>query len=323
MNRLSAVNSQSAEVVKSVAYAAALGTIGYETRARWLLQAINPAATVKTAWAFASRRSGAFDTNVEWFTNAGYSVSACGEQDVEAWAENWTRQVCEPTTRTSVRILVDISCMSRQRLAALIGALIRTASNQPVVVDFMYSLAKWTPPSEVEEPIVSAGAVTPFFSGWSSDPDLPVSAIIGMGYEPGKAVGAYEYLEAMELWAFVPQSEDARYVRDVNRANRTLLARVPFDRQMSYPVNNPFQTFIVLEALVASARQRTRPVLIPFGPKVFALSCLLVASHFREVPVWRISSGQDGVVGDRIPDGSIVGVQAVFSPPVPRATDQA
>jgi hypothetical protein len=202
--------------------------------------------------------------------------------------------------------------MSRLRLAAVIAGLLRASKPSGIIADFVYAVAEWSPPAAEPEPMVTAGAVLPLFAGWSDRPELPTVAIVGLGYEPDKAVGAYEYLEATGVWVFLPYGTDPRYEHAIANANRTLLNQVPNDRRIDYRVDQPVSCFGTLEAVTYGAMTSSRPVLLPFGPKIFTLCALLVACLRRDVPVWRISTGQLGTAMDRVASGKVVGLRAVF-----------
>lgn len=313
MNRLIAVSRLDPEEVSQGQYAAFLATVGYEQRARHACQQLEPQAAMKAAPAFAERHTCDFDENLRWFRGAGYDVRVVKDDKAESWAQGWLAGVAKDA-KNHIRIGVDVSSMSRLRLASIVAAIMWLDNTMRVTVDFVYSLARWSAPSEEPEPIVSAGPVLPFFAGWSTEPDSTVVAVVGLGYEPDKAVGAYEFLEATRLWAFLPTSGDPQYTRDVNRANESLLRRVPATARITYDVNQPLTCFGTLESVVSGAVEYGRPVLLPFGPKIFALSCLLVGCVHRDIPVWRISSGQYGLALDRVASGEIVGLRAVFEP---------
>ena len=128
------------------------------------------------------------------------------------------------------------------------------------------------------------------FAGWSGDPGRPLGLAMGLGYEPGKAVGGSAYLEPKQAWLFIPTGLDRKYDRAVEKANRHLLeAREP-KWSIEYSVTRPIETLAVLDGLAYGQLQEGRVILLPFGPKVFALCCLLVACvHYPEVAVWRVS----------------------------------
>lgn len=295
-------------------YDCILATAGYESRATFAFKTLKVAAQKRTAWGFDERNVLAFHDNVSWFRENGYEVQISNEADVEGWSEHWLSEIANHfRAKEVIKICIDISSLSRRRLASILAALIRVPSGRPFKVDFLYSIAKWNPPSEEVAPIVSANPVLPFFAGFSERLDLPSVAVIGLGYEPDKAVGAFEYLEAADVWVFYPISLEDEYTRDVGRANKSLLPRVRKNQQISYRVDQPLSCFGRLDGLINRLQSRTRPVLLPFGPKVFALCALLVGCHRRETPVWHFSSGQYGDPVDRV-GSKIVGLKATFTP---------
>lgn len=312
MSKIRAVTPWSPQDVSSTQYHACFATIGYEQRARYIAEELRPNALRRIGAAFPERQVLAFRKNYRWFKSAGFEDYFVPESDFEKWSGDMLGEIAK-TAQGELRIALDISSMSRLRLASMIAGLLRLEFNGIITVDFMYSLAAYTPPAPEPEPIVNAGAVLPFFAGWSNRPELPTLAIVGLGYEPDKAVGAYEYLEASGIWAFVPKSIDPRYDRSVHEANSILLHRIPLAQRIAYRVDQPFHCFTTLESVVYGTLTDGRPVLLPFGPKIFTICALLVASLHRDVPVWRISSGQLGDAVDQTADGNIMGIRAVFA----------
>lgn len=286
-----------------------LATVGYEYRANYVSKKLKPKAKRKVACVFPDRHVGAFPRNRDWFVAANFDILSVKDIDIEKSSESFINDLGD---NASQRICVDISSISRLRLAALIAALLRVSRKNQLVVDFIYAVAQWSAPARIPDTMASAGAVLPIFAGWSNRPDLPTVAVIGLGYEPDRAVGAYEYLEATQVWTFCPNSADVRYDRDVGRANKTLLERVPEQHRVQYRVDGPYACFALLEAVVYGLLPGSRPVLLPFGPKIFSLCALLVACVHRQVPVWRLSSGQLGKATSQKPSGQLVGLRAVF-----------
>lgn len=317
MNRILSVQPLAIGMLSERPYDALLATVGYERRARHVSQKFRPEAAKKFACSFADRKVCSFVKNYDWFAANDFTIEEVADSAAEEWATHWLGERCRETRQQDeLSLCVDVSSMSRLRIASLIAAIMRGERPRRVVVDFLYAVAKWSKPVEEPEPIVYAGAVLPFFGGWSSKPELPSVALIGLGYEPDKAVGAYEYLEATRVWSFVPVSDDERYTRDIGRANESLFRRIPQKQQISYEVSQPFTTFGVIESVVYGELTGSRPVLLPFGPKIFALCAMLVACVHRDVPVWRISSGQYGKPVDRVAAGPICGIRVKFGPSV-------
>ena len=123
------------------------------------------------------------------------------------------------------------------------------------------------------------------FAGWTAAPDKPIELVIALGYEKGKAIGAAEYLEPGDTWLFVPTSPEGKYLREVQVQNKELLQERQ-TKQVEYEVLSPVDAYHSLLSLVRGMRSVARPVLLPFGPKIFFGLSLLVAFAIDEAAVW-------------------------------------
>ena len=119
----------------------------------------------------------------------------------------------------------------------------------------------------------------------------PPVLVLGLGYENDKAIGAVEYIEPAAIWAFEPTGHDERYSKAIRQANKTLWDVLPQEKRLLYSVYHPFDCFVSLESLTYGLVRESRPILVPFGPKLFAVCCLLVSFAHPMVSVWRVSSG--------------------------------
>ena len=182
-----------------------------------------------------------------------------------------------------------------------------------MIVHCVYTVAEFIKPPEVQYPIVECGPVTPWFSGWYADPSVPTVAVFGAGYEQDQVIGVLDVLEAADVRVFVPVGPDERYSASVNRANATLWEEVPRAHRMKYSVLDPYQTFIRVESLLYGLSAGKRTVVVPFGPKIFAVCCMLAsASTDPPVPLWRVSTGQGEPARERRPTAHLCGIAAEF-----------
>jgi hypothetical protein len=210
-------------------------------------------------------------------------------------------------------ILIDISSLNRGRIAALIEALMRNPGRHNVTASFCYCPAKFQRPRRALTQNETIGPVNVAFSGMLSDPEMPAEVIVGLGYENGKALGAVEFLQCNDVWTLIPTSREPRFEFEVERVNATLLSQSLGGRVLRYRVEDPVGTFSDLCSLVDAIRERSKPVLLPLGPKVFALICFLVGYRYPDVSVWRASQGSFEVPSSRIAQGHVVGVRTRFS----------
>ncbi|HEY1394539.1 hypothetical protein [Roseateles sp.] len=195
-------------------------------------------------------------------------------------------------------ILIDVSCMSRSQMGYVMAKIKSIAIDiLPAKVRLLYCLAKFVPPPE--QRISYNRRVAPVhqaFSGWTTSPGLPLEVIVSLGYERGKAAGAVEYLEPSGRWVFVPRSPEENYLKHVEIHNKELLGDRNKKFRIDYDVLDPVATYYSLLSLTKGLAQSSRPVLLPFGPKLFFALSLLVAACVEEAAVWHVDADEDATL---------------------------
>jgi hypothetical protein len=290
-------------------YDLAIATVGYEERARHIFSVLRPSAIIRNACGFSSQRVFEYESNALWFEADRFNVAHLADNDYDEWIQDALNRI--ETAGRPMKVLIDISSTTRVRMAKLLVAL-RSFARVPVRATFVYSLASFTHPPTENRPNSHVGPVTPEFAGWWEEPDRALVAVVGLGYEQDKALGAVEHLQAAEIWTFTPVSEVSQYSPALLEANRTLLESVPSHHQMNYRVQDPFDCFAKLESLIFGLSQYKNPVLLPFGPKLFSLISLLVALQYPGLPVWRVSAEHREEPVNRKASGYVYGLEAEF-----------
>jgi hypothetical protein len=300
---------------KSVQYDLFLAALGYEERARYVAGLVGTVSKSRIAIGFSEQREHAYEANFKWFEDNEFEIAIIDDDGFREKVGDSFRKAALQREAETLRVLIDISSLSRFRLATIVDLLLTEIINISVSVTFVYSLATYNPPSITR---VSNSHVGPVlrsnFAGWWVEPDRGITAIVGLGYEPDKALGAVEHLQAADIWTFTPKSSIARYSKALGTANGSLLASVPISHQVTYSVQSPFNLFVTLESLVYGVMQQQNPVLLPFGPKLFALCCLLVASVHTSVAVWRVSAQALEPAINRKASGHVYGLLVSFGP---------
>jgi hypothetical protein len=285
------VHPTSLEQVQSTAFDALIASIGFENRARFFCENHRIHATKKIAYAFTDRNAIGFEKNVSFFDSNRFIVDSLESNEFSIRLYQELDSVSS-VNDGELRMCVDISSMSRSRMANVVEVALMCASKRTVIVDFVYCVATYSSPPNEPTFIETAGPVTPFFAGWTTRPEAPTCAIFGVGYEPDRVIGAIEYLEPGPIRAFVPVGTDPRFLEAVLAVNQPLWDEISKEHQTFYRISEPFNTFVHLESLLYSVKQEYRPILVPFGPKIFTIECLLAAvSHYPSVAVWRVSGG--------------------------------
>ena len=286
--------------------------LGYERRARNCAETILAGnAAQRLALAFTDRHLLSFDDNYEYFSKAGYQILEVDDREllgalrreIGCFADKAQNQ-----RKGHIDVRVDVSSFSRLRLAIIVQVLAEQTSRLRVNVEFCYSLAAFEKWERHDEVITTCGPVTRYFAGWPLDASTPVALIVGLGYEDDRAIGIMEYLAADPRLALilVPAGRDGRYDRAVTRANIDLFRYVGKDRVIRYSVGDPESQFDLLESLLYGLQGTFRAVLVPFGPKIFAVATLLAATAHDWAGVWRVSPGTAELPVQRVPSGEVV-----------------
>jgi hypothetical protein len=275
-------------------YDAALFSLGYEPRCRAIPANVGH-VDQRVVASFTDRvREPSFEDNRAWYQQNGHKIVEVDGHAYREWVHSWLAEVTshDASGREAMRVLIDISSMTRLRIAAVVEALNELQSPVAVRVDFLYAPELYHEPPPPADATLSIGPVSPYFAGWSTELDRPLIAVIGLGFEPDKAAGAVEFLEPEHALACSPLGPDPRFREKLEESNSPLWSE-RVTRGFDYPLSDPYRGFVRLESRVQSLLRSARPLLVPLGPKIFALACLLVAAlHEPAVPVWRVSSGE-------------------------------
>jgi len=299
-------------------YDAVIAALGYEKRARRISEKLADRTEAKVAIAFSDHTDrDDYKENERFFESADFAIERLGQLKISGWMKSWLAALAENSDRP-LSLAIDVSSLSRVRIARLLAPLTAHKLDSPVSVDFLYTPAGYEPAGVEPEITEVNGPVTEWFSGWAPNPRRAVVAFVGLGYEPDRATGAIEHIEPGFIWAFTPGGEDARYDDAMHEANKWLFEDLQEmeDRILGYEVNDPFACYATLEGLVFDELLRgRRPVLVPMGPKIFALVSMLVALRHRPWPaVWRLSPGDYAAALPRDSGGKLVGIRVVFPP---------
>lgn len=155
----------------------------------------------------------------------------------------------------------------RPRRRAAVVAFLSRFVGRPLLVHFLYSPAKFSAPPATVPPQTYSGPASPDYAGWTLDPALPLAAVIGVGYELGRAVGILEYLEPAVAWLFSPRRFNEAYDKALARVSADLYLMVPDQQQVSYDVRDILDCFERLESLVYGVKSRAECSYAPLAPR--------------------------------------------------------
>lgn len=275
--------------------------LGFESRCTNVAKMLASQSHVKTALAFTDRNTLSFPKNEAIFSDLGFETIS--------WMDRFSDQTIAwrlPDPPQPIQVAVDVTSMTRKMAALVLNHICNSSEFQGAKVTIFYSPAKYVPPKKVMVPVSVVGPVIPEYAGWTAYPERASFALLGLGYEYGRAIGALDYLDVSDTWAFIPTGTDPRFETKVNQVNANLLSVLDRAHKFSYPVLDPYDTFIQMRSLAEGLLSRGRVIVLPFGPKLFSALGVILAEYFgKEVSVWRVSATTDEAPADRVATGDV------------------
>jgi hypothetical protein len=290
-----------------------VAALGFEARATAVAKHFFDRYKKGCAIGFDHHRSCSYDVNLEWYKAEKFNIIEDVSTDdfprvlVREIGEHLAAGEGKPQLRP-FRIAIDISCLDRRRLADVVHWT-RTQSVRGVIVDFWYCIGAFVAPTLTSGRNEIAGPIHRRFAGRFTEPGRPLALLAGLGYELGRVMGAAEYLQASRIVAFLPESPIQEYEGEVLKANDTMLADLESRQVLRYPVGNPERTIAMLDSTIRGLSERYNVVLLPGGPKIFALCSLIVQTLHKESAVWRVSSGTSIRAREVLPSDYFVGLR--------------
>jgi hypothetical protein len=309
----SSVSPLELSLVVSTPYDAFLTSAGFEERCRYVAKVATINAEQNYAFAFMDRREGQYGPNLAFFRSANFEINELDDDGFREWVRSWLRSV-KPRRGSTVHIVADISAMTRTRIAALIFEVAACMHQPGVVLDILYAPARFKAPGR-SIVIDEAMPVLPELSGWPGELSSPLVTIFGLGHELDRALGALDYFEPYDVYGYYTGSTSNQFLKSIARSNRAFFKAVDRRKIISYEVDRPYELCVDLGALVRSIRSSSvtgpaRPMIVPFGPKIFCACAVAVAlNEYPTVGVWRISEGRFARAVDQIAAGPIVGLR--------------
>ena len=276
-----------------------------ESRSVQIPQIVQTSGAVKLAFstalpALSTDLTTVAESNKKRLIKSGFAVEDLSSERIDQIIHD-----CADKTVGNIRAFVDVTCLPRRAIADVLCALATTTSRgRKIELALGYTLARYSPPSS--HPLAAnkrVAPVHPMLAGWTDRSKLPVTSVVGLGYEKGKALGAVEYLQANSAasFLFLPSSPEQRFRPKVERHNLALIKAVGPAKKIDYDVIMPVHTLLMMDSLVAAIKRSRKPVLLPFGPKIFFALSVLVGLAHQEAAVWYVSGEEDEPPENRAP----------------------
>lgn len=312
--RMAQWHARSIDALTSNNYHGLLGTLGYEERSSTIPLAL-ASATRRLAPAFISQQEASFPKNQALLQAAGFDTPVDDDRQFVADVDTFVTASLEAADIDVCRLAIDISSMSRFRIATVVEALASLPVGTRMVADVLYAPAAFRTgaAARMESSILRVGPVSSFFAGWWDDLDLPLAVVMGVGYELEHASSAIDRLEPEDTYVFVPEGEDPQYLPHVHEANAALYNTRGVHAPVTYLVIEPFACFQRLESEISRLRRDHRVAVVALGPKIFAACAAFACTlHDGAAQLIRVSAHARGDAVDRAADGTVCGLRAII-----------
>lgn len=306
---ISFANISRDEKIEDKKFDVLISTLGYENRSIYIPKKLKDNYKDGLCIQFENRQELSYQSNLELYQELEFQF--------EKWSDGITRKNLieylvsrqdELENEKTFNIAIDISSMNRKMVAEVLFVISNELPLKTLLeVSILYVSATYTEPLEKMSAIKTAGPVIPEYAGWFINPNDPLYAVVGLGYENGKAIGALEYLDVAGAWLLKPIGEDNSFLTKVEKVNHDLISIVGKKRIISYKLLDPYDTFIKIRSLIEGLKKNGRVVLIPFGPKLFNALCIVLAEIYKgDLAVWRISAAEEEIAVDHQATGEII-----------------
>jgi hypothetical protein len=304
------------EIVKydiTESYDLLIHAVGYEARSRFIAESLADVTRRRVGLGFMSREVLSFQENRLWtISNGGEFIDLDNEQ-----FSQWMESELNAALVDAESVALDVSSFSRDRLGVLVRAVwIAVEDGRISRADILYAPAEFDAGTTwlEDDAVASAELLTGFEGSWS-DPERPLTSIVGLGYEPGRALGALELLEGEAAVAFVPRGVDRRYDQRVEAVNAGLLEHGAAVTVRRYNVLDGVWLCDELLRLLQGVAVHGRAALVPLGPKLFAAACCAVSLDHRSggAAIWRISGREGEPAVPRSAIGSLSGFRLALA----------
>ena len=202
--------------------------------------------------------------------------------------EKLINNICNNSASENLNILIDYSCMPKLWIATILDFINNNESlKQKINIFFAYTPKKFIP--NVKKTVDFLGPISETTDLVQNDKDI--SLLTGLDNNSEFITTLIDTINPQKIYAFVPEpSFNKGYSESVMETNKSLLDKVDKDNIIKYPANNPEHINSLLTSLCLQLRLDSRIVIVPQGPKTFALTSLLLSIRYPDIKLWEIIS---------------------------------
>ncbi|NBC31058.1 MAG: hypothetical protein GVY13_00095 [Alphaproteobacteria bacterium] len=277
------VETKSLELVNSDSWDLFIGTWGDEPRSRELIHRLDFTKTGWIIYLHENVKDGLEFPGLIFGDSPGIIITG-GSLYKDSQFQYLEAFVCEKP----IRVLVDISCMSRTMICELTYLMLQKYKDK-FRSTFCYLPAQFSRPHREYPKVRSVGPAFGPYAGFDFNPGDPLALILGIGFEYGLALGMINRLEPKKTIALWGSGHLKEFDSEVKKANFDFDFSPYQVAVLEYKLNDPLSAFIRMDNIVSNLVPEYRVILAPMGPKIFALLCALLAEkHFGKVAVYKV-----------------------------------
>jgi hypothetical protein len=197
-------------------------------------------------------------------------------------------RVCNNNASEILNIIVDYSCMPKTWIATILDFISRNdLPEQRINIFFAYTPKKFLP--NIKKIVEFIGPIIEPKDLIHNETNLTLIAGLDNNYE--SIIKLVKDIKPQRIFAFVPEPAfDEEYSKSVLKKNRPLLEKIGDENIIKYPAKNQEEINSILTSLCLEIRLNSRIIMVPLGPKTFALTSLLLSLRYPDIKLWDITS---------------------------------
>ncbi len=285
---------------------------GYQKRCTYLAESLPLQNAEKLVITFDENHKSALRSAHEMvFEKLGFNSVRALPHDAGK-IEEFLRKICNTRSGGSLNILIDYSCMSKVWYAFIIDFLIRNEFNTERINMFLSYTPKKNNALPVKSKWKSLEPILPYFS--RNKKGKPVSLVTGLNSNLEPTLSLIREIRPATIFAFVPAfAHDTEYYNKLLAFNKSFLDKVQPEKIIKYPAHRPDQISSMLTSVCLDQRLDNDVILVPQGPKTFALAAILLSIRYPDIMIMELKSTAGHHDDDEgIPAGEPVIMKSVF-----------
>ncbi len=267
-----------------------IAATGDQARCYHLADIIDSAIPLKYVLSPCEPEHGAACQYLSHFLDNGFRHYSTAKNNFEV-LDMLLREICNIKAH-HLNILIDYSCMPKKWYALLIDSMTRNKFATPNINLYLSYTPKVFNRHEKQASVDYIGPVL-----YNRDALLdrkPVSMIASLDNNRHPINEAISKIKPQRVLAFIPRcTHDPAYTQLVIENNKTLLDRLDNNSIITYEVERPEEINSLLTSYCLEERLASEVMILPQGPKTFALMSMLLSTRYPDVKVWEVVSKDD------------------------------